>query len=136
MDAEAHKGTTFLENLQKFARQENVKNATAVAKISAEHAKLLGVGAMNPKGQAVVVSAVAVRKAMHAAGLTTKDETLNCLIAVAKLGSTLAIGAAAAPATFGASAYLAVGVAAMEGYEVGAACFNYEGAVSHAVAIP
>lgn len=136
MDPKAHRGTVFLDSLKTFAQQDSVRTATAVARISAENLKLLGLTSMNPKGQAVVVSAVAVRKAMHAAGLTTKDETLACLIALAKLGSTLAVGAAAAPATLGASAFLALAVAAVEGYDVGTACFNYDGAVSHAVAVP
>jgi hypothetical protein len=136
MEQDAHKGSAFLDNLKKFAEQDNVRTATTFGKISTENLKLAGITTMNPKGQVVVISAVAVRKAMHAAGLGTTDETMKCLIAVAKLGSTLAIGAAAAPATFGASAYLAVAVAAVEGYDVGAACFNYDGVVSHAVALP
>ena len=123
----------FIEDLKKLSESEGVKVVTAVGKMSAENIKLFGVTTLNPKGQAVVISAVAVRKAMHAAGLTSKDETMRCLIAVTKLGATLAMGAAAAPATFGASAYVAMAVAAAEGYDVGNSCFNYDGSVTHAV---
>ena len=137
MDADdVRKGKIFIENLQKLRESEGVKIVTATGRISAENLKLFGLGAMSPKGQAVVVTAVVARKAMHAAGLATKDETMRCLLAIAKLGSTLAVGAAAAPATFGASAGLALAVATMEGYEVGDACFNNDGHITHAVTIP
>lgn len=136
MDQNAHKGAEFLKSLKAFTERDDVNVAATAGKISAENLKLIGLTTLNPKGQVVVVSAVAVRKAMHAAGLTTPAETTKCIVAFAKLGSTLALGAAAAPATFGASAFIALAVAAVEGYDVGNVCFNNSGLVSHALELP
>ena len=133
MDTDAQKGLSFVENVRKFSEQDDVKSGVVAVRIIGENVKLVGMTSMNPKGQVVVISAVTIRKAMHAAGFSTKDETLKCLIAVTKLGSTLALGAAAAPATFGVSAYLAIVMAAVEGYEVGNSCFVQNGMVSHAL---
>jgi hypothetical protein len=70
---------------------------------------------------------VVMRKAMHLAGINTKDEGMECLIAASKLTTTVAIGVVTAPAavkTLGLSHYLILARAALEAYEVGNVCFK------------
>lgn len=133
-DAEAAKvmrGKVFLETLSAYAQKEEVKGVKTGISMSSDSLKLLNVVKLNPKNAAIVITAVTVKKAMRAAGLGTKEETMECIISVAKLGSSLGIAVATMP-TLGVS-YVALGFAAIEAYDVRNSCFKIEKGVTFAV---
>ncbi|MFN4100584.1 MAG: hypothetical protein ACK4GT_12480 [Pararhodobacter sp.] len=127
------KGRIMLKSLQEERQSESGRALEMSGKVLNESLKLLKMSKLNPKGQAIVITAVSIRKAMHVAGITTTDEAMKCMIAVSKLGSTLALAGAMAPT--GPGMLIPLVVAALEGYEVGKACFVHNGNVSHAVTI-
>lgn len=129
-----YRGQQFLNYLYEQSQTPTGRAAVVGVKVSAENVKLLGLSALNPKGQAIVLSAVMLRKAMHFAGIGTSNQAIQCVIAVSKLGSTFVLAGALAPT--GPPALIPLAVAALESYQVGRACFvNNEGSVSHAVEI-
>lgn len=129
------KGKIFLKSLNDMMKSSDGKTAIAVSKTIWENKKLTALAAATPARAGVVVTSVMIRKSMHLAGINTKDQAALCVQAVAKLGSTLAIGAAIGASTAGIGALMMIVTAALDGYEVGNQCFNNNGAINHGISL-
>jgi hypothetical protein len=132
----AIKGKLFLTKLHALSQSPEGKTANVVVREVMLTRSLTQLSKVSdPKKAAVFVTAVMVQKAMAAAGLTTKEETIECLKAVSNLAGDFATAALLGPATLGIGALLPLALAAVDSYEVGKACFNTPSGVAHAVSV-
>ena len=140
-EAEVYKGAVFLKALYEMTKTPTGRAVTAGGKMAAENIKLMGMGAISPSAQGVVLTSVMIRKAMHMAGIAEPSQGIRCVTATAKLTSTVAVVSAKVGATTAVSlgtlaiptVFIGLAVVALESYNVGTACFVRDGRVSHAL---
>lgn len=128
------KGKVFVANVVKFSQRSDVKLVTKTAKLNYDLTKVAKIS--DPKKAAVLITSIAVRKAMLAAGLTTKAETKACVEAIGNLAGDFGMAALLGPETGGIGAVLPLVYAAIDSYDVGRTCFasDNNGPATHAVA--
>ncbi|MGU3340963.1 hypothetical protein ACLBXJ_23370 [Methylobacterium mesophilicum] len=129
----AQKGKVFVQNVINFSQREDVKLVTKTAKLNYDMIKAAKIS--DPKRAGVLITSIAVRKAMLAAGFTTKSETKACVEAVGNLAGDFGMAALLGPETGGIGAVLPLVFAAIDAYDVGKTCFasDNQGPTTHAV---
>lgn len=141
-DSNAHKGAVFLRALYEMTQSDTGRVAIAGTKVGLENIKLVGMGALDPKSQGILLTSVMIRKALHFAGIAEPSQGIACVTAVAQAGTTMAVVSAKVGASTVVSAgtlavpavFIGVVVLALESYHVGNACFVNNGNVSHKIA--
>jgi len=141
-----HKTRRFMQAIDKLLSTPSGKAANLVyaevklttfgAKSYKDLANTVEVTSSPTKGALTFITVTMIQKAFVAASITTDDERVACVNAIASLAGDLTTAAVIAPETVGLGSVIPLVFAAVDSYHAGKACFINNGThKTHALGI-